>query len=339
MSYNLYILVGSRSRRWSVIASGITNHSYIANGFTPGAIAAVDAAGNVSALHVGLNNVLTLPSIAHVGTNEPATIIQGGAFLYTIAAAATPSPGFSSFTGPAGMTFTRVSGPNTNNDYAVVQWQPTQAQVGTNTFTAFATNANTTGNGATFTVVVLPSSTDTTPPTTVGLMTASGVSFDRCNLNWTPAGDNVGVVNYHLVATHFGATSNHVVSLDVPGTNTTTVLSGLLSGAGYTIVIKASDAAGNVGGPTSIFITTLAQPNVILHLGPGVIPGTLALNWNGYGTQWKFTVESSGSPTSPNWSAVAPTNQWPSFGTNLEVTPDATSPTLFYRVNATPAQP
>ncbi|MEI6075595.1 MAG: kelch repeat-containing protein [Verrucomicrobiota bacterium] len=339
-SYNLYVLVGSRSRHWALVASGITNHSYIANGFTPGAIAAVDAAGNVSPLHVGLNNALTLPSITHVfSTNEPTTIIQGSAFLYTLTVAATPSPGFSSFSGPAGMTFTRVSGPNANNDYAVVQWQPGALQLGTNTFTAFATNANTTGNSAAFSVVVLPATTDFNPPTPVGLMTAGGISFDRCNLAWTPAGDNVGVVNYHLVATHFGATSNHVVTLNVPGGNTNTVLTGLFPASGYTVSITPSDAAGNIGGTMSIFLVTLAQPNVTLHVASGIAPGTLTLNWNGLGTQWKFTLESSDSLTVPNWSAVAPAYQWPSMATNLVVLPDPLVPTRFYRVNATPAQP
>jgi hypothetical protein len=75
-----------------------------------------------------------------------------------------------------------------------------------------------------------------------------------------------------------------------------------------------------------------------LHLAPGITPGTLALDWNGYGTQWKFTVESSDSLSAPNWSAVAPTNQWPSFSTNLIVTP-AAAPIRFYRVNASPGQP
>ena len=337
-SYNLYVLVGSRSRRWALVASGITNHSYIASGFTPGAIAAVDAAGNVSPLHVGLNNVLTLPAITHVGVNEPTTIIQGSAFLYTLTAAATPSPGFSGLSGPAGMTLTRISGANPLNDYAVVQWQPSALQVGTNTFPVFATNANTTGGSAAFTVVVLPSSTDLIPPTPVAQMSASGVSFDRCNLSWTPAGDNVAVANYHLVGTHFGATSNHIVTLDVSGANTNTVFSGLFATAGYTIVITPSDAAGNIGGPTSIFITTLTQPNVTLRLANGQTPGTLALSWNGYGAQWKFTVESSDSLTSPNWSSVAPTNQWPSFSTSLIVTP-AAAPIRFYRVNATVGQP
>jgi hypothetical protein len=337
-SYNFYVLVGSRSRHWALFGSTTNHSSYIANGFTPGAIAAVDTSGNISPLHIGLNNVLTLPNITHVAsTNEPTTIIQGNAFLYTLTVAATPSPGFNNFSGPVGMTFTRISGANTNNDYAVVQWQPTALQVGTNTFTTFATNANTSGNNATFTVVVLPNGTDTIAPTPVAQMTATGISFDRANLSWTPAGDNIGVVNYHLVATHFGATSNHIVTLNVPGANTNTVLSGLLAASGYTVNITPSDAAGNVGSSTSFFLTTLAQPNVTLNIANGPTLGTLALNWNGYGAQWKFTVESSDSLTSPNWSAVTPTNQWPSLGTSVVVLPDA--PTKFYRIKSTPAQP
>ena len=126
-------------------------------------------------------------------------------------------------------------------------------------------------------------------------------------------------------------------TLNVNGANTSTVLSGLLANAGYTTVITASDAAGNVSSPTSIFFTTLVQPNVTLKISNGVTPATLALNWNGYGAQWKFTVESSDSLNAPNWSVVTPTNQWPSLGTNLVVTPSG--PTKFYRVNATPAQP
>lgn len=340
-SYNIYGLFrGSRSSHIGLIATGITNRSFITGGsLSAYYVAAVDAAGNVSGRAGVGAGVLTLPVITGPFNffGPSPTIIQGNAFLGNISCSANPGAGFSSITGPAGMTFTRVSGPLTNADYYVVQWQPGAGQVGTNTFTASATNANTTGSSATFSIVVLPNGTDFVPPTPVAQMTASGISFDHANLSWTPAGDNIGVVNYHLVATHFGATSNHVVTLNVNGANTSTVLSGLLANAGYTTVITASDAAGNVSSPTSIFFTTLVQPNVTLKISNGVTPATLALNWNGYGAQWKFTVESSDSLNAPNWSVVTPTNQWPSLGTNLVVTPSG--PTKFYRVNATPAQP
>ena len=336
VKYNFYVLVGSRSRHWALFGS-TTNHSFIANGFTPGAIAAVDAAGNISPLHIGYTNVLTLPAITPAVSTIFPSVIQGNAFLTTISVSGTPNAAFSTLIGPAGMSFTHVSGANTNADYVVVQWQPGAQFVGTNTFTANATNANTTGSSSSFKIIVLPNGTDTVAPTPVAQMTASGISFDRCNLSWTPAGDNIGVVNYHLVATHFGATSNHVVTLNVPGANTTTGLSGLLPASGYTVTITPSDAAGNTGSSTSIFLTTLAQPNMTLHIANGQTPGTLALSWNGFGAQWKFTVESSDSLTSSNWSAVAPANQWPGFATNLVVTPGG--PMKFFRVNATPALP
>ena len=333
VKYNFYVLAGSRSRHWALFGSTTNRSSYIANGFTPGAVAAVDAAGNVSPLHIGYTNVLTLPAITPAATTLFPSVIQGNAFLTTISVSGTPNAAFSTLTGPAGMSFTHVSGVNSIADYVVVQWQPGAQFVGTNTFTANATNANTSGSSTTFKVVVLPNGTDTVPPTPVAQMTASGISFDRCNLNWTPAGDNIGVVNYHLVATHFGATSNHVVTLDVPGLNTNTVLSGLLANAGYTVVITPSDAANNVGSSTSIFLTTLVQPNVTLKLSNGSTPGTLAINWNGLGAQWKFTVESSDSLATPNWAAVAPA----SLATNLLVTPSG--PAKFYRIMSSPAQP
>jgi len=333
VKYNFYVLVGSRSRHWALFGSTTNRSSYIANGFTPGAIAAVDAAGNISPLHIGYTNVLTLPAITPAASTVFPSVIQGSAFLTTISVSGTPNAAFSSFNAPAGMSFTHVSGPNLNTDYVVVQWQPGAQFVGTNTFTANATNANTSGSSTTFKVVVLPNGTDTVPPTPVAQMMAGGISFDRCNLSWTPAGDNIGVVNYHLVATHFGATSNHVVTLDVPGSSTNTLLSGLLANAGYTVVITPFDAANNVGGATSIFLTTLVQPSVTLKLSGGNTPGTLALSWNGFGAQWKFIVESSDSLVTPNWVAVSTA----SLDTNLVVTPSG--PVKFYRVVSSPVQP
>ena len=249
-----------------------------------------------------------------------------------------PAPGFTTFSGPAGMTFTATTGPLSNNVYVAVQWQPTAGQVGTTSFTATATNENATGS-ATFSVTVLPGATDLVPPTPVALLTASGIANDRCNLSWTPAGDNVGVVHYHLVATHFGATSNHIVTLNVPGANTDTVLSGLLANAGYTTVITASDAAGNVSQPTSIFLTTLATPNVTLHIANGFARGTLDFSWNGAGAQWKCTLETSESLTTPSWTPLAIPIVWPTFATNVSVTIDPNSPSLFYRINSQPGTP
>ncbi len=345
VSYNVYGLFrGSRSSRIGLIGSGITGRSFISQTIaTAYYVAAADAAGNVSILSPPVSNaVLTLPVIAHTNAAESATVIVGNSFLYTLSAAANPGPPtFSTFTGPEGMTVTRTGGANPLLDYAVVQWQPTAAEVGVNTFTVSATNPNTTGGSATFTVTVLPNGTDTVKPTPVAQMTASAVSFDRCTLSWTPAGDNIGVTNYHIVATHFGLPGlpNHIVTLDIPGTDLTTPLTGLLPAAGYNVSITPSDAAGNIGPTTSTLVfSTLTQPFVNFRMAPGTAHGTLALDWETAGAQWLFTVEYTDSLATPNWQPVVPVAQWPSAATHFVAAPDPAVPMRFYRVKAT-AQP
>ncbi|MCX6873699.1 MAG: putative Ig domain-containing protein [Verrucomicrobia bacterium] len=346
VSYKLYGLFrGSRSSHLGLIASGITNRSYISPSFaTAYYVAAVDAAGNISLLSTPVSNgVLTLPVITHTNFAESATVIVGNSFLYTLSAAANPGPPtFSTYAGPDGLTVSRTGGADPLKDYAVVQWQPTATQVGVNTFTVYATNPNTTGGSATFTVTVLPHGTDTVKPTPVAQMTASAISFDHCTLSWTPAGDNIGVTNYHLVATHFGLPGlpNHVITLDVPGTNLTTPLTGLLPASGYNVSITPSDAAGNVGPSTSTLVfSTLTQPGVNFRIAPGTAHGTLSLDWETAGAQWLFTVEYTDSLASPNWQPVAPVTQWPSAITHFVVTPEPGVPSRFFRLRADPVGP
>ena len=346
VSYSLYGLFrGSRSSHIGLLASGITTRSFIVHSFpTVYYVAAVDAAGNISLLSPGVSaNVLTLPSIIHTNFAESNTVIVGNAFLYTLSASANPGPPtFSTYSGPAGLTMSRTGGTDPLKDYAVVQWQPTADQVGVSTFTVYATNPNTTGGSATFTVTVLPNGTDTVKPTPVAQITASGVSFNQCMLNWTAAGDNIGVTNYHIVATHFGlpGVGNHVITLDIPGNTLTTPLTGLLAASGYNISITPSDAAGNVGPTTStLAFSTLTQPAVNFRMSPGAAAGTLSLDWQNAGSDWLFTVEYTDSLAVQNWQPVVPASQWPSAITHFSVTPEAGVATRFYRVRATPAVP
>ncbi len=346
LSYNIYGLFRRTGRGGGsfigLLKTGITARSYIAPGTNSAYyVAAVDAAGNVSLLSPAVAaGVLTLPVITRSNFNESTTVIVGNSLLLSLTATANPGPPtFSTFTGPAGLTVARTAGPNPLLDYAVVQWQPTAADVGVNTFTVSATNPNTTGGSATFTVTVLPNGTDTVKPTPVAQITASDVSFDHCTLTWTPAGDNIGVTNYHIVATHFGlpGVSNHIVTLDIPGANLTTPLTGLLPASGYNVSITPSDAAGNVGPTTSTLVfSTLTEPFVNFRLSPGTAHGTLALDWQTAGSAWNFTVEYTDSLATPNWQPVVPVTQWPSAITHFTVTPDAGVPSRFFRVVASP---
>ncbi len=338
VSYNIYGLFrGSRSSHIGLIRSGLANRSYIAaTGALAYYAAAVDAAGNISARSPGVSaSVLTLPVITHTIFSEPSTIIQGNGFLYTLSASANPGPPtFTTLSGPAGMTLTRTTGPNPLQDYAVVQWQPTAAQLGTFSFTVSASNPNTTGASVTYSVTVLPNGTDTIPPTPVAQLTASAISFDRCTLSWTAAGDNIGVTNYRIVATHFGV-PNHVVTLNIPGNTLTTPLTGLLASAGYTVAITPSDAAGNIGPSTSIFFTTLTQPVTNFRLSAGTTASTFALDWNGGGSQWSYVVESTDSLATPNWVPISAS----SSSTHFVITPAVGAPMGFFRVKATTVSP
>ena len=334
VSYNIYGLFrGSRSSHIGLIRSGLTNRSYIAaTGALAYYAAAVDAAGNISARSPGVSaSVLTLPVITHTIASEPSTIIQGNGFLYTLSASANPGPPiFTTISGPAGMTLTRIAGANPLQDYAVVQWQPTAAQLGTFNFTVSASNPNTTGASVTYSVTVLPNGTDTIPPTPVAQLTASAISFDRCTLSWTPAGDNIGVTNYRIVATHFGV-PNQIVTRNIPGNTLTTPLTGLLASAGYTVAITPSDAAGNAGPATSIFFTTLSLPFDQPRVSAGAIPGTLALDWGGGGSQWSYVVESTDSLAIPNWQQISGAMS----GNHFDITPIPRASMGFYRVKAT----
>lgn len=307
--YQLYRLFrGSRSSHWGVAVDGLTNRSvfYPIVGGASFAIGAVDAAGNVSPRSATLAASSTpAPVIAHAIPAEPTQIIQGSSFFFTLSATAIPAPGFIAFSGPSGMTFTPTSGKDTNSAYAVVQWMPTAAQLGTNTFSATATNLNATATTY-FTVVVLPSTTDTLAPTPVGLLVAEGTTWDRCRLRWTPAGDNIGIGTYTIKAIHVGGlgSTNHVLNLTLDGGTTNTVLAGLLPSAGYTITITPTDTSGNVGPSTSVFTTTTAQPSLALSISRGATPETLQLSWAGVSPTVQVAVEASDSVAPLQWVTV-----------------------------------
>ncbi len=334
---------GSRSSHWGPAVGGITNRSvtYPIVGGALFAVVAVDAAGNQSPLSTPLSAAsVPIPSIVHSGTNEPTSVIQGRGFLYTISATAPPAVGFVDFSGPNGMFFSPVTGPETNRIYGVVQWMPTIGQIGTNYFTITATNLNATGS-TTFSVIVLPTATDVIPPTPVGVLVFDVVSSTTCSLHWTPAGDNIGIGSYHLQAIHFGGVgqSNQIIGLDVPGSVTNTVFTGLIPAATYTIGITPTDTAGNVGLSVSIFIKTLSAPVGQVQIVPGLGTGTLDLQWSSGGPGWTGTLEYSDSLGSPNWTPVPPLSQWPAALTRITVVLSSETGGRYYRVRPVTPSP
>jgi probable HAF family extracellular repeat protein len=331
-----------RSRHWGVVIDHITNRSVVFPGgayTTSYAVSAVDPSGNESARSATVvTSTLLPPAISHVNPSESTVVLAGSGFVYTLMSAGNPASGFSSFAGPPGMTFTRTSGPVPSNAYAVVQWMPAAGDVGTNYFTVTATNIGSVAT-VTFPVVVLPGATDLTPPTPVGRFTADSVSWDRTQLSWTPAGDNLGVAAYHLRLTHFAdpGGTNQALAFDLAGDVTQFEVTGLIPGAAYVATLAASDAAGNQGVGTTLVLTTLRGPAVALRIT--TTPDGPSLDWDSPGPGWSFTVETSTSLAPDNWVPIAPATQWPATTTHLLLSPDSLTPHRFFRVQTQPLTP
>jgi bacillolysin len=93
---------------------------------------------------------------------------------------------------------------------------------------------------------------DTTPPSTITDLAASGTTDTTTNLSWTTATDNVAVTGYNV---YNGATLITTV------TGTTYNVTGLVASTPYTFTVKAKDAAGNLSTVSNeAAITTLPTP-------------------------------------------------------------------------------
>lgn len=91
---------------------------------------------------------------------------------------------------------------------------------------------------------------DTTPPSTPTGLTATGTTSTTASLAWTASTDDVGVTGYDVYTGSTLATS-------VAGTSAT--LTGLTPDTGYSVTVRARDAAGNVS-PASAAVSVRTQP-------------------------------------------------------------------------------
>ncbi|MCW2974245.1 MAG: hypothetical protein JWN72_2518 [Thermoleophilia bacterium] len=113
-------------------------------------------------------------------------------------------------------------------------------------------------------------SSDTTPPTTPGTLTAN-VSGDDVTLNWSAATDNVGVTGYQVLE---GAT------LRATTTALTYIRANQAPGSTATYAVRAIDAAGNVGATRTVTATVPAAtttPTGFTH--PGVVTSRAQLDF------------------------------------------------------------
>ncbi len=93
--------------------------------------------------------------------------------------------------------------------------------------------------------------TDTTAPSAPTGLAASGVTSSGATVTWTASTDNVGVTGYDVSWTGGSASV----------TGTSCAISGLSASTGYTVTVKAKDAAGNVSSAASVTFTTGTSGN------------------------------------------------------------------------------
>ena len=98
-----------------------------------------------------------------------------------------------------------------------------------------------------------PAAADTTPPTVPAGLKANAVSSSQINLSWVASTDNVGVAGY-LVERRKGSFGSFV-QVGTPA-GTTFSDTGLSSRTSYSYRVRATDAAGNLSGYSSVATAT-----------------------------------------------------------------------------------
>lgn len=131
--------------------------------------------------------------------------------------------------------------------------------------------ANNTGSASSNSFTTL----DTTAPSAPGTPSFTSITASSATANWSAATDNVGVTSYEY-SLNGGAWTSNGGALSVG-------LTGLSSGMGYTLQVRAKDAANNTGGASSNSFTTLdsAAPSAPGTPAFSSITGTTAtVSWS-----------------------------------------------------------
>ena len=115
---------------------------------------------------------------------------------------------------------------------------------------------NLSGYSSVATATTLAASGDTQPPSAPGTLAATAMSGTQVNLSWGAATDNVGVTGYRVERCQGSGCSDFVKLIVV--TATTFVDSGLTPNTTYNYIVRATDAAGNLGAYSNVAsVTTL----------------------------------------------------------------------------------
>jgi chitodextrinase len=108
---------------------------------------------------------------------------------------------------------------------------------------------------------------DVTAPSAPGTPTFSAITSSSATATWTAASDNIAVTAYEW-SRNGGSTWTSV------GTSLSASITGLTGSTSYTVLVRAKDAAGNIGPNSSNSFTTAAATDT----SPPTTPGTPSFN-------------------------------------------------------------
>jgi YVTN family beta-propeller protein len=187
--------------------------------------------------------------------------------------------------------------------------------------------------------------TDTTPPSAPGTLTATAASQTQINLSWGAATDNVGIGSYLIERCLGAGCTNFVQVVENGGTATTYNNTGLTAGTSYSYRVRAKDAAGNVGGYSTV-ATAITQgatdttppsaPGTLTATASSTSATTMNLSWGPATDNVAVTgyqVERCQGAGCSNFALVFTTTQTSST-TNVNLTPGTS---YSYRMRATDA--
>jgi chitodextrinase len=159
-------------------------------------------------------------------------------------------------------------------------------------------------------------SSDSEPPSATGALTAAAVSGIEIDLSWGAATDNVGVTGYRVERCQgVGCTAFTKFGTLIAGT--TFADTGLATNTSYSYIVRAQDAAGNMGVYSNVAgaVTLSTNPNLVAAYSFAEGAGTTVADLSGHGN--------TGTIANATWTAAGKYGSALAFnGTDARVTID-----------------
>ena len=241
----------------------------------------------------------------------------------------------------ATLTCTRVDALATASSYPAmtltVDVSGTAPASVTNTATVSGGGEVNTGNDAASDPTSISGPPDTENPSAPGTLTAIAISGAQIDVSWGPATDNVGVTGYRLERCQ-GVGCSIFTKFGTLITGTTFSDTSLLPGTSYSYIVRAQDAAGNLGLYSNVgTATTLStNPNLVSAYSFDEGQGTVVSDLSGHGNNgtisnatWTAAGKYGGALVFNGTSAIVTIGNSPSLALTTGMTLEAwVSPTV-----------